>query len=97
MIVGDVGVLIQVTVVGEDGVTPQDVSGATTKEILLVSPNGVILTKTASFVTNGTDGKLKYVTVANDVTVAGGWTARAHVVTATYDRKTKTVPFTVYA
>ena len=94
MIVDDYGITIQLTVKDSSGVAI-DISSASTKDIILVKPTGVSLTKSGSFVTDGTDGKLKYTTIAGDIDVVGQWRIRAHVVTATYGRLTTYETFLV--
>lgn len=75
---GDVGTSLQVTV--KDGNDVLDVSAASTKQILLLKPGGDLLTKTASFVTDGTDGVIKYVTISGDLDELGMWKIQVYVV-----------------
>ena len=57
--VGDIGTVFTLTI--KDGSSVIDLSGATTKQIILRKPDRVTSsTKTASFVTDGSDGKIKY-------------------------------------
>jgi hypothetical protein len=77
--VGDVGTVFEATVVDEDGVAV-DVSTATTKQIVLMSPADTELARAATFSTDGTDGKLYYVSTALDLTVAGLWERQVYVV-----------------
>jgi len=53
-----------------------DISGATTKQILFRKPDATILTKTATFTTDGTDGKLTYTTISTDVDSVGIWSVQ---------------------
>ena len=62
----------------EDGVAV-DVSAATTKQIKFKRPDGTSFTKTASFLTDGTDGRLLYVTVNGDLNMAGNWKLQGYV------------------
>jgi len=91
---GDVGTVFQVTLL--DGTTVVDISGATTKQILFQKPNGTTMTKNATFVTDGTDGKLKYTTVANDLDTIGLWKIQARVVLPTGSWHSDTGTFRVY-
>lgn len=75
--VGDMP-LIEVTVI-EDGVAV-DVSGVGTKQIKLRAPNGTTTSYTASFATDGTDGKIQYQTDADDIGAAGTWYYSGRVV-----------------
>lgn len=53
--------------------------GAVTKQIIFQKPDGVKLTKTASFVTNGSDGKIEYATSSGELDVAGMWRSQCFV------------------
>ena len=75
--VGDVGTSIQL-IVTENGV-PVNVSTATLLQITFSKPDASIVVKTASFVTDGTDGNIKYVTVAGDLDQSGTWSLQADV------------------
>jgi hypothetical protein len=55
---GDIGTVIEVTV--KDGDNVVDVSSATTKQFIFLLPDGSLLTRNASFINDGTDGKLQY-------------------------------------
>ena len=68
--VGDTGTRIEVQVLQADG-TVVDLTGATLKQIIIRRPDGTLLTATADFVTDGTDGLLEYFTTATDFTAAG--------------------------
>ncbi len=76
--VDDVGTTIEVTLT-EDG-SIVDVSSATTQEIKIKSPDGTVTTKTSTFVTNGTDGKIEFVSIAGDFDRDGVWRIQARVV-----------------
>lgn len=72
-----IGAQIQVTVVEDDVIV--DLSTATTKTLYFRKPNGTTVSKTADFVTDGTDGKLKYVTESAFLDMAGMWNIQAYV------------------
>jgi hypothetical protein len=80
---GDVGAVIQVTFTS-DGSTVIDIDDATTKQIKFEDPNGTVITKAAEYVTDGSDGVLKYTTVASDTVfaTAGRWFIQGYVVSA---------------
>lgn len=92
--VGDVGVAFKVTI--EDCGSIVDVSAASTKEILLYKPDGSVLTKTASFFTNGTDGIIQYATVVGDINMAGFWRIEAHVILGASEYYSEIERFRVY-
>jgi len=78
---GDIGTPIELTITS-DGSTAVDISTATTKQITLQSPTGTETTYTASFTNTGTDGKLRYTTVATtNLNAVGPWLAEAYIVT----------------
>ena len=76
--VGDVGSQLVVVVVDQDDVVV-DISGATQKTIYITKPDGTVLTKTASFDTDGTDGALLYSTLAGDFSVKGTYRIQGYV------------------
>jgi len=78
MRVKDVGTKMTVTILDENNAAV-DISTVTTKEIWLRKPNGEVITKTASFDTDGTDGKLKYITIEGDVEIAGTWKLQGYI------------------
>lgn len=75
--VGNVGSLIRLTIVDQDG-APVDVSSATLV-LYLRSPKARLLTKTPSLTSGGTDGRIQYATLAGDLDVPGNWQAQAKV------------------
>ncbi len=75
----DIGTDFQISV--KDGGTAVDLSTATTKDIIFGKPDGTGITHAASFLTPpGSDGVLRYKSVAGDLTPAGIWTLQASVV-----------------
>lgn len=58
-----------------------NISTATTKTITFRKPSGSPMTKTASFVTDGTDGQIHWMTTASsDLSEAGTWALQGKVV-----------------
>jgi hypothetical protein len=74
---GDIGVNFNITVM--NGTAVLNVSNANNISIIFQKPDGSDLTKTASLITNGTDGKIKYATVAGDLDQIGTWQIQARV------------------
>lgn len=63
------------------GTAVLDISSATAKECALYPPSGAVKVKTgADFVTDGTDGLLKYSTVAADIDEKGYWDIQGKIV-----------------
>ena len=56
-----------------------DCSTAVTKSLLFKKPDGTVVTQTAVFVTDGTDGKIRYVTIAADLVPFGVWEWQARI------------------
>jgi len=77
----DIGTVILVTV--NDCVsgtsTVLDLSTATTLELIFKSPSGTSTTKTASLFTDGTDGKITYLSVDGDFNEIGTWRIQAKI------------------
>lgn len=73
---GEVGHTFRATIT-EDGVAV-DVSGATVLQMLFVKPSRTVLTKTAVFNGDGTDGVIKYVSVAADLDQNGMWALQGY-------------------
>ena len=76
--VDDVGTVIRYTIKDQDGVVV-DISAASVKDIILLSPAGKKTTKTASLTGSGTDGKMQYITIAGDLSLPGTWRRQAKV------------------
>lgn len=94
--VGDIGTALELTVVDKGVVV--DLSDATTLEIILASPCGTVTTFEAELSTDGTDGKLRYVTEsADDLDEAGTWQRQGHVITPDGEWHTSIAKFTVGA
>ncbi len=92
--VGDVGTAFQATVYDRGAVV--DLSGYSTLEIIFRAPDGTVTTQTATLVTNGTDGKMQYVTQAvDDLDQAGPWRAQGYIAKADGAWHTSTLAFTV--
>ena len=94
---GDIGTELVVAVTDEDGEVV-DISGATTLTIYLTRPNGTTLTKTAVLDDDGTDGLMRYDTVAGDLIAAGTWRIQGYVAgVGGWSGSTREATFTVRA
>ena len=93
---GDYGSTIFRTILKEDH-SARDISTATTKSLVFRKPGGSVVTKSMSFVSDGTDGQLKYVLATGDIDEAGEWEMQVRVVlnTSDADFRTKIEKFTV--
>ena len=74
-----------------------DISAATTKTFILKEQGGIAAAKAGSFVTDGTDGGLYYITVNGDVgdDDDGIWGVQLHIITPTFDLKSRPKYFQV--
>lgn len=79
--VGDIGTIILVTITDQDGAV-LDISTASTKEIKIqkVDNSGLTKTKTADFVSDGTNGQIKFVTEETDFSSSGEWVVQGRIV-----------------
>lgn len=73
----DAGISVIITITEADGSTPVNLSLATSKTIYISKPNGSLVTGTASLVTDGTDGKIEYVTSPGDLDLVGMYKVQA--------------------
>ena len=90
----DIGTKFLLTV--KDGTTAVDISGATTKQILFTKPSGEVVTQTAIFNSDGTDGKIYYITVADDIDETGLWQIQSKIIIAAGTFKSNIEEFRVY-
>jgi len=70
---GDVGAQFNFTITKADGSVEEGLATATSKTVIFTKPNGTSITKDLSLTTDGTDGKVYYVTVEGDLDVVGIW------------------------
>lgn len=75
--VGDFNTSLVVTI--KDGDSIVDISTATAKYLKLKKPDGVVLQKNTTFLTDGTDGKMQYITVSGDITICGTWKMQGNI------------------
>ena len=93
--VGDIGTIVRMTIKELGSVV--DLSSATTKQLVFKKPSGTTVTKTAAFLTDGTDGIIEYTTQSGDIDVAGNWKVQANLVLTSWTGHTEAVSFRVVA
>jgi hypothetical protein len=76
----DIGTVLTTTL--KDGTSTVDISGATTKQIILGKPDGTSSIKTGSFTTDGTDGSMYYTTISGDLNQIGWWKIQGYIVSS---------------
>ena len=69
--VDDVGVVLLIQMIKQSDGTPLDISNASDLSVIIGYPGGVREINTASLFTDGIDGKMYYVTQADDLPVPG--------------------------
>jgi hypothetical protein len=74
---GDIGTKLLVTIT-DDGVVV-DLSDAISLSLFIKKPDGTVLNRVATLNSDGTDGKIKYITVSGDLDVAGVYKLQAKV------------------
>ena len=75
--VGDIGTTLIVTILENGSVV--DISSATSLQIVIRKPDATTLTKTGVFTTDGTDGKMQYVSIAGDFDQSGNYRIQGKV------------------
>lgn len=78
----DIGTSFRCTMKDENNAV-LDISSASTLNLIFRKSNGAIVTKTATLVNDGTDGKMEYVTVSGDLDMVGPWQVQGYVVLST--------------
>ena len=91
----DIGTVFRVTMY--DGSNVLDISSATTKNFVFQNADGIILTRAGVFTIDGIDGKLEYVSIADDLSVAGKWKLQVALVLPSGQWRSNIVNFKVYA
>ena len=92
--VNDIGTVFRATIKEDDVVVPVD--SATTQQFIFQPPDGVSFTRITVFTTDGTDGKIEYVTVNGDLSVGGQWKIQAYLVLSAWTGHSEIVQFKVY-
>lgn len=94
---GDIGTAFRLTITDCAGAVV-DLSSATIKQIIFRKPDQTSVTQTATFFTDGTDGIVEYITVADDLDQVGqAWCIQFIVTLATGAWKSNIKTFAVYS
>lgn len=96
IVAGDYGQIATITVIDTDTKIAADISGYTTSlKMVFTSPSGIETEKPATFLTDGTDGVIKY-TIENDILDTPGlWQVRAVVASSSSQLSSQTTKFKV--
>ena len=74
-----IGFIFRATLIDTSG-EPINISTATVKKIIFRNPSNAVEIVDAVFDSDGSDGKLKYTTVAGDIDEPGQWDIQGYVV-----------------
>lgn len=91
---GDIGTIFRGTLRDQDAAIV-DLTGATTQEFIFQKSDLSYVTKTTSFLTDGSDGIIQYITLVDDLDLFGAWKIQGHVVLPAGEWKTDILDFTV--
>ena len=83
----DVGTIVTVLINQAGTNTPQDVSDITTIKIKIKLKDGTVVSHTGSLDSDGTDGKVKFTSVAASFAVAGDATLQVYLENAAATKK----------
>ena len=90
----DIGTVFQLELQEDD--VAVDISAAIQIDIFLGAPSGATKQSTGVFVTDGTDGKIKYTTVSGDLDEEGPWQIQAKITMPAWNGHSSIVNFNVY-
>lgn len=76
--INDIGTEIRITITDCNGVAI-DISNATSLNLFFKKPSGESITKTGSFVTDGSDGLIKYIVQSGDINEIGTWKIQVEI------------------
>lgn len=95
--VDDTGTIFRITIQEciSDVLTPVDVSPQTAMSFIFKKPDATTITVTPVFTTDGTDGKLQYVTLASQIDVDGVWCLQGEVTLPSGTYRTSIIKFDV--
>ena len=93
----DYGQVAQVTIIDTDTDAAADISGySTTIQMVFTAPDGTETEKTATFVTDGTDGVIQYTIENGLIDASGKWAVRGRVAGTSSRLSSVRHYFTVY-
>jgi len=82
--VEDLGTKLQVALEDPCSGAVINISLATVKQIIVVRPDGTVITRDASFLSDGSDGVIYITSIAGDFNTDGTYQIQAYVVTPTW-------------
>lgn len=95
--VNDIGTAVRLTIKNRETAAVIDLSSLVAATFTFERPSGSTFDRTATLYTDGTDGKLQYLTVDGDLDVAGRWRVQANYELASGQWSAEPETFTVKA
>ena len=92
----DIGTVFEATLRDFPSNAVVNLSGASVMQLIFKKPSTAVLTKTAVHTTDGTDGKIRYLSVAGDLNELGVWEVQGYVETAAGKWHSDVLRFRVY-
>jgi len=93
--VGDIGTAFTVTIMDDTAIV--DISSATTRNMIFKKPSATKVTQAASFVTDGSDGKIRWTTTTvDDLDEASKWYIQVYLVMTGFTGHSDIGDFVVY-
>lgn len=74
-----------------------DISSASTISFYFVKPDTSVITRTGTLYTDGTDGKVQYITVSGDLDQVGLWSVYVYIAVGSQELNSDETGFFVYA
>lgn len=101
--ISDVGVTFVLTFKEQDPAQPDnpdalivvDISSGTSMTVEFRKPDGSTISRTGTLYTTGTDGKLKYTTIAGDIDISGTWELQGKATIGGWNGRSNKVSFVV--
>lgn len=79
ILIGSVGIVLEVQVIDSTTESAFDISTATVKQFVITYPSGKSLTEDASFKTTGADGRLTHTTTVGELNESGMYYIHAYI------------------
>ena len=76
----DIGTILRLTIYRNNGDVEATLGSASTIQIKLSKPSGTVSVKTAVLTGDGSDGRMEYVTIADDLDETGTWGIQGYAV-----------------
>ena len=98
--VGVIGAKLEVQILEYDEDTKTDIevdiSGSSTKEIIIQRPDKTLLTRNAVLSTDGVDGKMHVITVLDDINIEGSYYIQGYIITNGWNGRSTIGEFEVH-